>query len=493
VSPLGDLDRRELLRGAAAGVAAATLLSWPGKARARPAGTPLPELESSLDGDLVSRSAAGYGTAKRLQNTRYDPIRPLAIAFCESAEDVARCVGWARRHGVRIAARSGGHSYAGYSTVGGGLLVDVTRLAAVEARSGGRASVGAGALLGDVYAGLWESSVTIPAGSCRGVGIAGLALGGGHGFSSRKLGLTCDVVERLTIVTADGEVRECSEAENADLFWACRGGGGGNFGVVTELTFRTTTVSNVATYQVSWPWARAAAVVAAWQELGPDAPDELFSVLALRASGDRGRTLTVGSSGQFFGSAADLSALLAPLAAAGATSITAVDRSFLSAVNLFGGSTARSTFAAASAYARAPFSVAGIRVLTRAIEARAVRGNLGPGTIFLDSYGGAINRVAPDATAFVHRRERFSLQMIASWNAGDPPRVRDANLRWLREVRRALRPHVAPFAYQNYIDPDLASWKSAYYGSNYGRLVDVKRRYDPDNLFRFAQSIPPRA
>jgi FAD/FMN-containing dehydrogenase len=493
VPPVGDLDRRELLRRAAAGAAAGALLWRPGIARARPAGTPLSELASALGGDLVPRGAPGYPAAKRLHNTRYDSVRPLAVAFCESSEDVARCIGWASRNGVRVAARSGGHSYGGYSTVGGGLVVDVTRLAAVQTLAGGRAAVGSGARLGDVYTRLWESRVAIPAGSCRGVGIAGLALGGGHGYSGRKLGLTCDAVDAVTIVTAAGEIRECSETENADLLWACRGGGGGSFGIVTEFGFRTAPVSNVATYRMSWPWSRAAAAVAAWQAFAPDAPDELFSTLALRATGAGGRDLRVTSSGQFFGPAADLRALLEPLVAAGATSLTAVDRTYASAANQFAGSTARSTFAAGSAYARTSLGPAGIRVLLRAIEGRRDGRALGIGAILLNAYGGAINRMAADATAFVHRRERFSIQMVATWEPGEGPRVRDANLRWLSDLRRALRPHVSPFAYQNYIDPELADWRRAYYGSNLVRLVEVKRRYDPGNLFRFAQSIPLRA
>ena len=152
---------------------------------------------------------------------------------------------WARRHRVHLVPRSGGHSYGGYSTTSG-VVLDVSRLSQVCV-SGGRAVVGAGALLVDVYAALAAHGRMIPAGTCPSVGIAGLTLGGGHGYASRKLGLACDALTALTIVTASGEVRHCDARRHADLFWACRGGGGGNFGVVTSFTFRTTPVGDVAT------------------------------------------------------------------------------------------------------------------------------------------------------------------------------------------------------------------------------------------------------
>jgi FAD/FMN-containing dehydrogenase len=485
------LDRRELLRRAggavlAAGVAAA----WPGSLRAagrdaRGASGSLRALARSLDGDLVTRSSSRYRTAKQLYDTRFDAIRPLAIAYCESVADVQRCVRWCAKHGVRPAARSGGHSYGGYSTVGGGLVVDVSRLDRIVPFAAG-AEIGAGATLGAVYPRLWKLGAAIPAGSCPTVGIAGLTLGGGVGFSSRKLGLTCDALQELTIVTADGRRRTCNERRNADLFWACRGGGGGNFGIVTDLVFMTYPVSRVTTFNASWPWERAGAVVDAWQRWAPDAPDDLFSVCHLETASGGPR---VAASGQFFGSESALRSLLAPLLAAGEpTQLSVVERTFIQAVQYFSGSGGRATFAAKSDYVREPLPQAGIDVLLRAIEARQAVG--GTADVLLDSYGGAINRVAPTATAFVHRRERLSMQEVASWTPGQP-RGQAAALRWLQSLHAALRPYVSGFAYQNYIDPDLSGWQHAYYGQNYARLRRIKRRVDPDNLFRFKQSVRP--
>ena len=201
----------------------------------------------------------------------------------------------------------------------------------------------------------------------------------------------------------------------------------------------------------------------------------------------------VSSAGQFFGSEADLRSLLQPLLAVGQpTSTRITTRTFINAVGYWsGGSAPHATFAAKSDYLRAPLTRPAIGVLVDAVAASQANARLRQGSVLMDSYGGAINRVPAGATAFVHRNDRVSVQYVSSWNPGARPPVVAANVAWLRGLYAAMRPHVSGFAYQNYIDPDLATWKHAYYGSNYKRLVQVKRAVDPGNLFRFHQSIPP--
>jgi FAD/FMN-containing dehydrogenase len=454
---------------------------------------PLNELAREIEGTVVGRSSPSYDQARELYNTRFDGIRPLAVVYCQSVSDVQKTIAWSRKYGIRIAARSGGHSYAGYSGSSGGVVVDVSRLNRVAAGTGRVATVGAGARLIDVYSGLWAKRVTIPAGSCGTVGVGGLALGGGVGFLSRKLGTTSDNVLRVTLVTADGKARVCSASENADLYWACRGGGGGNFGIVTSFTFRTTPISKVTTFSVRWPWPQAHAVIAAWQRWAPHAPDALFSVCNISA-GDGSPGIAV--SGQFVGGRTPLTLLLAPLVSTGTpVSVSVKERDYMTAVLYWAGcgsvqechlepfgSLDRATFAAKSDYARRPLSSAAIGAIVSGIG-----GAPGRGTLLLDSYGGVINRVPKGATAFAHRDMLFSFQYLASWSgAAQAPQ----NLAWLRSFYKAMRPYVSGQAYVNYIDPDLAGRPGAYYGSNLPRLVAVKRRYDPKNLFRFKQSIP---
>jgi len=372
----------------------------------------------------------------------------------------------------------------------------VSRLAAVTAQPGRPALVGAGAKLIDVYAGLAQHGVTIPAGSCATVGIGGQALGGGIGFLSRKLGTTSDNLLGLTLVTADGQARTCSATENADLFWASRGGGGGNFGIATQYRFRTSPVTAVATFTVSWPWSQAKSVAAAWQRWSPHAPDELFSVCNL---GSGGGSPTIRVSGQLIGNAQTLRRLIGPLVDTGTPlEVITRDRDYLTAVQYwagcgpvsechlepFGGLT-RATFAAKSDYVRTPLTKAAIATIVAAIPRAPVTGAL-----LLDSYGGAINRVPKAATAFVHRDALCSLQYLAYWSTAAQGR---ASLAWLHSFYASMRPYVSGEAYVNYIDPDLAARPQAYYGTNLPRLAAIKRRYDPGNVFRFAQSIPLHA
>ena len=496
-------DRRTLLsRAGRLALGAGVALAVGGRSAAwGAAGRRLKRLRRGFTGDVFARGGRGYRDARRVFNSRFDAVRPLAFAMCETVGDVRKAVRWARRHDIRIAVRGGGHSYGGYSTTRG-LVVDVGRLDQIDVDlAAGTARVGTGSRLINVYAALWEHGVTIPAGSCPTVGIGGLALGGGHGFSSRKLGLTCDNILGATMVTAAGRRIRCSESANEDLLWALRGGGGGNFGVVTDLTFRVHPVTEVATFRIQWPWEQAAIAIRAWQAFAPHAPDELFSVLGLSRGSSRPN---VGSSGQFFGSEEELRALLEPLTSAGApTTVRVIERSYMDAVFHWAncgslelcqpGSTAAGTqrgpFRAKSDYVKRSLSNAAIRAMIAALEARQSNPALGAGGITFDSYGGAINQVDKGSTAFVHRDALFSMQYLAFWNRGASPAVARANRTWIRDFHRAMRPHVSGEAYQNYIDPELRGWKRAYYGANYERLLAVKRRYDPANVFRFRQSI----
>ena len=497
------LTRGELLSRGGRVALAAGVVPFAGRlvelAAAAEAGS-FDELANVLKGNVVVRGASDYNQARLLFSTRFDRISPRAVVFCESLADVQRTVRWARKHAVRIVPRSGGHSYGGYSTTTG-VIVDVSRLNTVRLDAHGRAVVGAGARLIDVYDGLARHGRTVPAGSCPTVCIAGLAQGGGVGFASRKFGLTCDNLLEATVVLANGTAVVANAHQHADLYWALRGGGGGNFGILTRLVFRTHPVGQVATYAIEWPWSDAKKVVQAWQKFAPHAPDGHFSVLNLNAAAGSHARIT--SAGQFFGSADTLRALLKPLTNTGTpTRFTVATHSYLDAQEMWAGCSGpiaechlpptghlgRSTFKGKSSFANAPLSSHGIDAMIAQIEARIASPN-GSGIILLDSYGGAINRVPKNATAFVHRNALFSMQYLAYW---DPSAAADPSLHWLRGFYTAMRPYVSPYAYQNYIDPELGKWGRAYYGTNLDRLITVKRRYDPQNVFRSSQSIPLR-
>jgi hypothetical protein len=452
------------------------------------------ELARSLNGDLVLPGDPTYARRRLPFNRRYASVHPSGIALCSSASDVRQCVEWSRQHEVAIAARSGGHSYAGYSTTPG-LVIDVSRLNHVAVDKDARTvSVGAGARNTDVYNGLQPHAVAISAGRCPSVGIAGLALGGGFGFSSRKLGLTSDSLLETKLVTASGSQLTCSARENPDLFWACRGGGGGNFGINTSFEFSTQPVGAVSIYDLEWDWRDAPKVAPALQTILQHAPDELSLRIGMgKAGGEhaRGALPTVTALGQYFGPPDKLAELLKPaLRAARTTKRLIAPRTFWQAKDYLFHTTPRDRFMEKSSYIDTPVSDSGFATMMQWVERWPVSLNSDGGGMALFGWGGAINRVPATETAFVHRDAIFLMAYATSWTANDSRPTVSAGLDWIEGFFAAMEPHVAASSYQNFLDPELTDWKRAYYGANLERLVRVKHRYDPDNRFRNAQSIP---
>jgi FAD/FMN-containing dehydrogenase len=488
-------DRREILRRArqgALGLGAAGVL-WPVRPARAAADPRLAALARRLDGDLIPRGGKGYAQARLVWNPRFDGVRPLAVAYAKTIADVRRVIQWANRYDVRLATRSGGHSFAGYSTTSG-LVLDLSRLTNVRVNADGTASVAAGAKLGRVYGRLWSVGRAVPFGTCEAVGVSGLTLGGGHGYSSRALGLACDNVVKIEIVNADGKLRVCNAHSEPELFWALRGAGAGNFGVVTKLVFRTHPVDFVTTFSLNWPWADARKIVQAWQGFAPSAPDSISCSLSFAPPPTAGGSPLVAVNGQIFGTRDEALSLLAPLThAVRPTRLSAVRRPFISAVRYFASDNpARRSFAAKSNYGLTALSDAGIDVIIGALESAARDPRLGAVGILLYAHGGAINRVDRDATAYVHRSARFSIRYTAFWSVTAPTDIAEAHLTWVRNAHASMQPFVSRGAVTNYADPELDDWGAAYYGSHLRRLVAAKRRYDPDNFFRFPQSIPTR-
>ncbi|MFC9603565.1 FAD-binding oxidoreductase [Streptomyces niveus] len=470
-------------------------------------------LASGLDGRLIRPGDSEYATARQLYNTRFDDLKPAAVAYVAGEDDIRECLAFARRHGTPVSIRNGGHSYAGWSSGNGRLVIDISSLDGVgDAASDG--VIGAGAKLVDVYGALSPKGRTIPGGSCATVGISGLTLGGGHGVVSRAYGLTCDSLTSATVVTADGKVLTADAERNKDLFWALRGAGNGNFGVVTGLRFRTHPASTGVAANLNWPWSRARSLLAAWQEWGPGQPDEIWSSFHAAVGAGGGADPTVSVSAFTLGTEGDLRNAVDRLAdrvGASASFVSLRPGSYQEAMLAYAGCAGlsedrcrlpgttpgrgkngvlrRETYAATSDFFDRSLPSAGIGTLLSAVEDFSritVADGAGSGTIALTALGGAINRVDPLATAFVHRGSRMLAQYVASWRPGTPGTEQRA---WLRHSRGGLRRHASGAAYQNYTDPALSDWRTAYYGPAAGRLKALKARYDPERMFDFPQAL----
>jgi FAD/FMN-containing dehydrogenase len=497
--------RRQFLRvggGGVLAVAAGSQLAWlagcgSGEESTVGAAPDWDGLRKELRGQVLTPGAKGFEARTTPYNLRYADLSPQGVAVCADADDVRRAVRFAAAEGLPVAVRSGGHNYAGYCS-GPGLVVNLGSMREVAvSEAAGTVTAQPGARNTMIYAGLEPHGVAISAGRCPTVAVGGLVLGGGIGFSSRKLGLTCDHLVEAEVVTAAGELVRASERENADLFWALRGAGGGNFGVCTRYLFETRPVGHVSIYDVAFRWRDAEAVFAAFQDVIRSGPNEFSARVGVGAPGTPGGepgAPEISILGQYFGPARELRELLAPVLRVGPTTKELIeDRTFWQAKDYFFDNVPSEAFAVKSAYLDEPLGDAGVAALLGAVGRWPGSSNSDGAGAALFASGGAINEVAPDATAFVHRRQFAILATESTWSAKDPEKVADANVGWLDDLAAALAPHVSGSAYQNFIDRSQPDWERAYYGGNLERLTKVKRRYDPDGLFAFEQGIPSGA
>jgi FAD/FMN-containing dehydrogenase len=425
-------------------------------------------LRSKLSGALVTPNQSAYATARLSYDQAFDSRRPAAVAQCTSASDVQACVDAAAKAHSPIAARSGGHSYIGASTPDGALVVDLAKLNSIAVHPDGTVTIGPGARLGDVYTALAAAGRCLPGGSCPTVGLGGLALGGGVGVLARKYGLTCDHLISASVVTADATTRTTDAAQEPDLFWALRGGGGGHSGITTSFTFSTVPAPELTVFFLQFPSGSAAAVFGAWQGWIADAQPEVWSNIAISTGSAPGASVA----GCFVGTSAELAPLLDALvrhAGVQPGSRSATSMGYLNAMHHFAGSSARQTFAATSRIIGAPLKDASsfVQACTR-----------GTGTVVIvDAIGGNVGSLAPAATAFPHRSALATVQVYRGTTvAGYSSAVTEVTA-----VRDALTGVVGPGAYVNYLDTTTPV--EDYYGANLGRLRQVAGHYDPSGIF----------
>jgi FAD/FMN-containing dehydrogenase len=460
--------------------------------------TELTALQSAIAGQVILPDSAAYEEVHKPAFGQYAEIRPAAIVRCTTPADVVEAVARTREVGVPIAVRSGGHCLAGCSTTRG-LVIDLGPLDSVELQ-GAVATIGAGTTLGAIYGRLEGEGRTIAAGSCPTVGIAGLTLGGGLGILGRAYGLTCDQLLEAEVVLADGRVVACNAERCNDLFWALRGAGAGRFGVVTRLVFRTVPAPELTCFRLGWPLSAGNAVLDAWQAMAPEAPKELAASLLLNTFSDLDRLPTVTLFGASLGTKSETADLLGELAARagadpGSSSLQQLPysdaRRFLAeeAPGLALPGTASldepeqpDIAFNKSEFFRDLFPGDAIKALVGHLAADRVRGQARE--LDFTPWGGAYNTVQPHATAFVHRKERFLLKHAAILDAAASRSARDDARTWLTRSWTIAHRYGSGGVFPNFADPDLDPWATAYHRGNRDRLLQVKAKYDPENVFR---------
>jgi FAD/FMN-containing dehydrogenase len=454
------------------------------------------DLGRRLRGRLLRPGDPMYPAATIINATRYMTTLPAGIAVCSSPHDAATCITWARDTGVPFAVRSGGHNYAGFST-SAGLVIDVKGMDAITVDPVmNTATVTGGATNAEAAAALTPHGLYFPGGRSPTVGLSGLTLGGGWGFSCRYLGMTCDSLLATDLVTASGDIVTASENENPDLFWAVRGAGGGNFGVHTSFTYRVVPTTDVTVFHLTWSSGETAALVDAILELQLSGPRELGVRLGVGSQSrmplSQPAPLEVDAIGLYWGPATDAAALLAPVEKIQAPDKRIVEQTTFPAAREFLAHTIPiGTYQIKSGFIQGALPSAGVAAMVEWIgKMPGVPSGLAEDSVAIFGFGGKVKDIATDATAFVHRSDDLLFTCSALWEPEDAPDLIAANLVWLEDFYGAMQPYLSGGAYQNFPDRSLTDWQHAYYGENFPRLMEIKRTWDPSNLFRFGQSIP---
>ncbi len=436
------------------------------------------KLASEIVGQVITPEASDYESSRFVNNRAYDG-HPALIVRCASASDVARALDFGQR--LPLAVRGGGHSAAGFGVCDGGVVIDLSRMKRVEVDADKRvARAEAGCLVGDLDEATQRFGLATPVGTCPTVGIAGLTLGGGEGALMSKYGATCDNLVSARVVTVDGRQVEASQNSNPDLFWAIRGGGG-NFGVVTAFEYRLHPVSEVLAGALIYPPRRIAELLQAYVKFTQTAPDEMSAAgLVLPSEQGPRFQMLVGYCGQ----PSMGNDLLRPLREQLKPQVDGViATSHLEAQ--------RRWFPAAAAkppgYFYANLFLPELSEAAIAVIATATQDAPRRFTVLIANFRGAVTRLRSTDMAFAMRQPGYEVDVSGNWSA---PEEKDTAVRWVKALRDRLQP-LSHGLYVNALSETSDQLVRAAYGSNYARLVEIKKKYDPTNLLRLNQNIKP--
>jgi len=438
-----------------------------------------------LTGTVIYPNDPEYQQARM----NWDPFTnafPTVFVFAHCNRDVVNAVKWARANFVPIRMRSGRHALAkDFNQTDGGIVIDTSKMTKVKLdKKHLTATVEAGIRVGVLVRMLAMEGILAPFGDSSTVGIGGISTGGGITAIQRTAGVISDNILAATIVDANGEILQVSENENPDLFWAIRGGGGGNFGIITSYTFKVRPAPpQVGIFQIIWPWEQLDEVIDAWQKWAPSVDVRLGTILEVFSKTNG----LLRSQGIFLGPAAELRELVRPLRDVGSPITVLIEEvTLLEAIDFWAPNEPlfddqNTTWS--STWVEETLPAKGIKAIRRFLEkATGSESNF----FFLNS-GGVMNQVPPNATAFFWRNTRYYMEWTASWTRESEAQ---RNIALVEQARKKLQCYITG-SYVNVPDLYITNFGQEYYGDNFARLRRVKAQYDPNNVFNFVQSIPP--
>ena len=443
----------------------------------------MPTWQEKLRGDVIFPNDERYDGSRRVWNGRIDRY-PALIVYCTNADDILTTIDFARSAGLPITVRGGGHSMVGLSVYNGAVVIDLSRMKGITIDPFARiAHVQTGLTLGEFVHETQAYGLATTTGTVSGTGIGGLTLGGGIGWLMGKYGLTIDSLLSVDIVTANGQVLTASATEHPDLFWGLRGGGG-NFGVATSFVFQLHPVDPVLAGKISYPLSQAREVLRFYREFTRVAPDELTAYAALATTSHGLPVISISLC--YAGPLAVGERLVAPLRTFGSPLADLVrPRPYLAAISSDAGAPDGRHYYE-QAFSLDELSDEVIDIIADSIAARTSPFS----QVLIQHVHGAARRVSPTATAFALRNVPYIMNIVAEWNA-DETHLAAKHEEWVHAFQAAIHPFAANGVYSNFLGDEGEERVRASYGANYERLVALKNRHDPTNVFRFNQNIQP--
>ncbi|WP_226675367.1 FAD-binding oxidoreductase [Rossellomorea aquimaris] len=440
-----------------------------------------------LTGEVVTVKDPVYEEARQEWNRAINKF-PLVIVYCERKQDVVNAVCWARKRSVSIRIRSGGHHYEGYSTGDLVLVIDISRLNALRLdKRRNLLKMEAGAKNTDIYDLVGSNGYAFPGGTCPTVGVSGFTLGGGWGFSSRLFGLGCDSLVELEMIDYQGRLIKANRYCHSDLFWACRGAGGGNFGVVVGMTFQLpeptdSRVTLVRFFYVGTTKEKQAKVMSVWQDWLPDL-DKRMTVVASFYHAD-GEGLGIYAQGFFYGSPEEARGILQPFAEVEGFRVELEESSFLEAVKKVEATYPPSEkFKSTGRFVQRKYSMKEFENIAAIVQVPA-EGSIYAAISFY-AMGGEIRDVCARETAFYYRDAKYIMGIQSVWTEDSAAKV---NREWVREHFDYIK-SITEGSYVNFPISKLRNYEAEYFGDNAKRLERVNQKYDPFHVFRFPQGL----